>query len=266
MKKKIIAVVLVIALTACCLAVFASCGKKQTDAEYILGKGTLVCGVTLYEPMNYADDEGEMTGFDTEFAEAVCAKLGIKAKFQVIKWSSKEIELNSKYIDCIWNGFTVNEERKQQVSFSQSYLNNTQCVVIKSANAATYTSKEACAGMRAAAEAGSAGESAAKDLTAAANVTPVAAQITALTEVSSGTADFAVVDVILANSMVGKGAYSDLQIATAIQLEAEEYAIGFRKGSDMVEKVNKVIDELLQDGTLLTIAQKYGVDGQLITK
>ena len=264
MKKKIIAVVLVIALTACCLAVFASCSKKQTDAEYILNKGTLVCGVTLYEPMNYADDEGEMTGFDTEFAEAVCAKLGIKAKFQVIKWSSKEIELNSKYIDCIWNGFTVNEERKQQVSFSQSYLNNTQCVVIKSANAASYTGKAACAGMRAVAESGSAGESAAEDLTA--NVTAVAAQVTALTEVKSGTADFAVVDVILANSMVGKGAYSDLQIATAIQLEAEEYAIGFRKGSDMVEKVNKVIDELLQDGTLLTIAQKYGVDGQLITK
>ena len=99
-----------------------------------------------------------------------------------------------------------------------------------------------------------------------ATVTPVAAQVTALTEVKSGTADFAVVDVILANSMVGKNDYADLQIATAIELESEEYAIGFRKGSDMAEKVNKIIDELLEDGTLLTLAQKYGVDGQLITK
>lgn len=266
MKKKIIAALLVVALIACCLAVFASCNGKKTDAEYILDKGTLICGITLYEPMNYADEEGEMTGFDTEFAEMVCEKLGIKAKFQVIKWSSKEIELNSKYIDCIWNGFTVNEERKQNVTFSQSYLNNTQCVVIKKANAAQFTDKASCAGKRAAAEAGSAGEDAANEMSA--TVTPVAAQVTALTEVKSGTADFAVVDVILANSMVGKGDYADLQIATAIELESEEYAIGFRKGSDMAEKVNKIIDELLADQNkpLVKLAEKYGLDGQLITK
>lgn len=262
MKKILISIVLVLVLLVGCLATFAACKDKKTDAEYILDKGTLICGVTLYKPMNYADDEGEMTGFETEFAEAVCAKLGIKAKFQVIKWSSKEIELNSKYIDCIWNGFTVTEKRKKNISFSQSYLNNTQCVVVKASVVGNYTSKESCAGKVAVAESGSAGETEAKKI--ASSVTPAAAQVNALTEVKSGYADFAVVDVVLANEMVGKGDYADLAIATAIEFEPEEYAIGFRKGSDMVEKVNKVINDLLADGTLQEIAEKYGVDGQLI--
>ena len=266
MKKTLIVVAVVLALVLSMSAVLVGCGSNKTDAEYILDKGTLICGITLYEPMNYADDEGEMTGFDTEFAEAVCAKLGIQAKFQVIKWSSKEVELSSKYIDCIWNGFTVTDERKENIEFTQSYLNNTQCVVVKASALANFANKEACAGKKGTAEAGSAGESAAEDLST--NYTAVAAQSNALNEVKSGNADFAVIDVIMAQSMVGKAGsdYADLAIATGIQLEAEEYAIGFRKGSDMAAKVNAVIDQLLADGTLQQLAEKYGVAGQLITK
>ena len=263
MKKTLITLVAVLVIVMSLTVCLAACGTgDKTDAEYILDKGTLICGITLYEPMNYADEEGEMTGFDTEFAEAVCKKLGIQAKFQVIKWSSKEVELNSKYIDCIWNGFTVTDERKENIEFTKSYLNNTQCVVVKSQNVATYTSKEACAGKKGTAEAGSAGESAAQEMST--NYTAVAAQSSALNEVKSGNADFAVIDVVMAQSMVGKGDYSDLAIATAIQLEAEEYAIGFRKGSDMAAKVNAIIDDLLADGTLQALAEKYGVAGQLI--
>lgn len=265
MKKKILMVLSIMLIVATCAAIactFAACDKKS-DYEYIKDKGTLVCGITLYEPMNYADADGEMTGFDTEFAEAVCAKLGLKAKFQVIKWSSKENELNSKYIDCIWNGFTVTPERAANLSFSQSYLNNTQCVVVKKTNLSNYTSIESCKNKQAAVEAGSAGETAAQEVLEA-NTLSAGAQINALTEVASGNVDIAVVDVVLANSMVGKGNYANLAIATDIQLESEEYAIGFRKGSDMVEKVNAVINELLADGTLETLAVKYGVDGQLI--
>ena len=263
MKRKILAIVLVLVLTVSCIAVFAACSKDQTDAEYILGKKTLVCGITLYEPMNYFNEDGDLIGFDTEFAEAVAEKLGVEAKFQVIKWSSKEIELNSKYIDCIWNGFTVNDERKQNIEFTQSYLNNSQCVVVKAANLSAYTSAAYCEGKNAAVETGSAGETAA-DETLKATIVPCAAQTNALTEVMSGSADFAVVDVILANSMVGKGDYAGLAVATSVELEPEEYAIGFRKGSDMAEKVNGAIKELLADGTLQTIAEKYGVAGQLI--
>ena len=260
--KKALIVVLAIAVVATCMLAFVACGKSGSDYEYIKNKGTLVCGITLYEPMNYADEDGEMTGFDTEFAEAVCKKMGIEAKFQVIKWSSKELELNAKNIDCIWNGFTVTEERKKNIEFSQSYLNNTQCVVVKASEKANFVNKEYCQGKRAAAEQGSAGETAAKEMTN--NVTSVSAQMSALTELIGGTVDFAVMDVVLANSVVGKGDFASLAIADSIQLESEEYAIGFRKGSDMAAKVNEVIKELLADGTLQTLAVKYGVDGQLI--
>ncbi|MCQ2409325.1 MAG: transporter substrate-binding domain-containing protein [Clostridia bacterium] len=265
MKKfaKILAVVLAIAtLTACLCFTLTACNKEVSDYEYMKGKGTLICGITLFEPMDYADEDGEITGFDAEFAQLVAEKLGLEAKFQVIKWNSKELELNSKSIDCIWNGLTVNEERKENMDFSQSYINNTQCVVVKSADLATLNTKAALEGKKAGAEAGSAGESAAKDLTE--NVTSVSAQMTALTELNAGTIDFAVVDVILAQSNCGKGDYADLAIQPAIELEAEEYAVGFRKGSDIVEKVNAAINELKADGTLLALAEKYGLAGQLI--
>lgn len=265
MKKKILISILAIIMIVACVGCFTACSKQASDYEAIKEKGYFVCGITLYEPMNYANDDGEMTGFDTEFAQAVAAKMGLKAKFQVIAWDDKFIELDGKSIDCIWNGFTVNEERKGQVDFTKSYLNNTQCVVVKASNLASLNSEAAVEGKKAAAEAGSAGEGAAKALTKDnAKVTSVAAQSNALTEVKSGTVDFAVIDVIMANSMVGKGDYSDLAIATGIQLEAEEYAIGFRKGSDMTEKVNAVIDELIADGTLQTLAEKYGLANQLV--
>ncbi len=266
--KKIIAALLIVALLVVGAFALVACNKDnggKSDADYIINKGTLVCGITLYEPMNYANDDGEMTGFDTEFAEAVCKKLGIEAKFQVIKWDSKEIELNSKYIDCIWNGFTVSDERKENITFSKSYLNNTQCMVVKASALSQFTSTAAVLGKKGAAEQGSAGEDAALSLVSSeADYTGVQAQVTALTEVKSGTVDFAVVDVVLANSMVGKGDYADLAIVTAIQFEAEEYAIGFRKGSDMAEKVNAIIDELIADGTMQALAEKYGVQNQLI--
>ena len=260
--KKILLTILVVAIVAVSAIGMVACKNNSSDYEYIKNKGTLVCGITLYEPMNYFNDDGDLVGFDTEFAEAVCAKLGIEAKFQVIKWASKETELNSKYIDCIWNGFTVTDERKENIEFTKSYLNNTQCVVIKAANAAQYTSAESCQGKRGAAEQGSAGETAAKEMTT--TVTSVAAQMNALTEVKSGNVDFAVVDVVLANQIVGSGDFADLAIASAIQLESEEYAIGFRKGSDMAAKVNEAIDALIADGTMQTIAEKYGVAGQLV--
>ncbi len=264
MKKKIIIAIVAVVMMVACIGCFTACNKSKSDYETIAEKGYFVCGITYYEPMNYFDEDDSLVGFDTEFAQAVAEKMGLKAKFQVISWEEKFVELNGKSIDCIWNGFTVNEERKGQVDFSKTYLNNTQCVVVKAANLATLNSTDAIEGKKAAAEAGSAGEGAAKELTDTAKVTSVQAQTNALTEVKSGTVDFAVIDLIMANSMVGKGEYSDLAIATGIQLEAEEYAIGFRKGSDMVEKVNAAIDELIADGTMARLAEKYGVSNQLV--
>ncbi len=103
----------------------------ESDWEYIKEKGTLIVGITLFAPMNYNDANGELTGFETEFAKVVAEKLGLKVEFQVIDWDSKETELNSKNIDCIWNGMTINDERKANMQISIPYMENKQVVVVK---------------------------------------------------------------------------------------------------------------------------------------
>ncbi len=103
----------------------------ESDWEYIKKKGTLIVGITLFAPMNYNDKNGELTGFETEFAKAVAAKLGLEVEFQVIDWDSKETELNAKNIDCIWNGMTINEERLETMQISIPYMENKQVVVVK---------------------------------------------------------------------------------------------------------------------------------------
>ena len=103
--KKITALLLVVVLLAFGTFALVACNNdsSSSDYDYIKNKGTLVCGITLYDPMSYFNEDGDLIGFDTEFTEAVCAKLGLEAKFQIIKWSSKELELKTKSIDCIWN-------------------------------------------------------------------------------------------------------------------------------------------------------------------
>lgn len=264
MKKRVVAILLALILVTCVAVAAVGCNDKS-DLDYVLDKGTLVCGITLYAPMNYFNDDGDLIGFDTEFANAVGEKLGVSVKFQIIAWDSKYMELNSKSIDAIWNGFTIDDERKEQVEFSTPYLNNTQCVVVKASNLAQYTSEAALAGKKGVAETASAGESEAQRLVGAnGTYTAASVQTSALMEVKSGTADFAVVDQILANSMVGKGDYADLAVVTAIPLEEEVYGIGFRKGSDLAAKVNEIIAQLIADGTLRTIAEKYGVENALV--
>ncbi len=103
----------------------------ESDWEYIQKKGKLIVGITLFAPMNYNDENGDLTGFETEFAKAVCEKLGLEVEFVVIDWDSKETELNAKNIDCIWNGMTINDERKANMQISIPYMENKQVVVVK---------------------------------------------------------------------------------------------------------------------------------------
>ena len=103
----------------------------EGDLQYIKDKGELVIGITYFAPMNYMNDNEELVGFETEFAKAVCEKLGVEAKFVEINWDSKEIELNSKSIDCIWNGMTITDERLQNMSISVPYMQNKQVMVAK---------------------------------------------------------------------------------------------------------------------------------------
>ena len=263
--KKILSLVLTAALLVGCCFAFASCGTQ--DAKKFEENGYFRCGITLYAPMNYFDEDGNLVGFDTEFAKAVAEELGLEVKFQVIDWPSKYLELNKGSIDMIWNDFTYGAEedgtsRTEYVDFSYAYLNNSQCVVVKKGDLDTYTTLASLAGKRGMAEGGSAGETVAKG--ASEDYTAVNVQSKALLELNSGTVDFIVIDVLMAEALVGQGDYRDLAIARAIELPAEVYAIGLRKGSDFTEKVNAAIAKLSADGTLDRIAEKYGLSNALI--
>ncbi|MBR2666693.1 MAG: transporter substrate-binding domain-containing protein [Oscillospiraceae bacterium] len=244
---------------------------EPTDAEddwaYIQDKGTLVIGYTDYAPMNYFNDEGTLIGFDTEFAEAVCEQLGITPEFVEIDWDTKEIELNNKNIDCIWNGFTITPEREENLDFTVPYMNNKQVVVVRAADAETYTDVASLASANLVAEIASAGETAILDNEelAGANYVPVQKQTSALMEVKAGTADAAVLDYTLATAMVGEGtSYEDLVMLDGVVLVDEEYGIGFREGSTIVPEVNAIIEQFNADGTMTAIATTYGLENSVI--
>ena len=105
--------------------------EKDSDWEYIKNKGELVIGITYFAPMNYENENGELVGFETEFAKAVCEVLGVNAKFQEISWSAKETELVAKNIDCIWNGMTITDERAEAMSITIPYMANKQVMIVK---------------------------------------------------------------------------------------------------------------------------------------
>ena len=258
--KKIIAIVLALVMTVGAVFTMSSCQKKDDNV--------LVCGVTIFENMNEQNPDGSWTGFESEFAMAVGEIIGMEVKFQEIDWGQKYNELNSGAIDCIWNGFTANSsdngvKRSELVDFSYGYMLNQQCIVVKKDNLANYTSEESLKGKTACVEGGSAGEAYAKEATDADKVLSATAQIDAFREVKAGAVDFIVVDIILAQNICGNADYADLAIVEAIELESEIYAIGFKKGSDLTEKVNAAIKELEANGKLMELAEKYGFENVL---
>ena len=231
---------------------------EGSDLAYIKDKGKMVIGYTVYEPMNYTDEQGNFTGFDTELAEATCKVLGVEPEFVEINWDTKEVELAGKSIDCIWNGLTIDKDREQQMSMSNPYVQNAQVVVMK--KDADYTDTSSLIGKTVVAEMGSAGETTIQgdENLAQAEYVSKSVQTDCLMEVKAGTADAAVLDLTLAEAMVGDGTdYADLAIKD--KLSVEEYGVGFRKGSDVCDAVNTAFKTLKDDGTMSALAEKYSL-------
>ena len=255
--KKLIAILLAVMLMAAC---FAGCQSSDKD--------TIVVGYTIYAPMNYLDESGNLVGFDTDLAKAVFENLGYEVIFQQIDWNSKYTDLESGTIDCVWNGFTCNTAdddgilRSEKVDFSYNYMENRQVIVCKSD--AGIASAADLSGKVAAVESGSAGETYAKSFDGV-NTKGFNYQTDCLFEVNAGTVDFAVVDAQLAKSYCGKGDYASLSIVEALSSDVEFYAIGFKKGSDLTAKVNAELEKLAADGTIAKLAQKYGVETTAVT-
>ncbi len=230
----------------------------DSDLAYIQGKGKMTIGYTVYEPMNYTDENGTFTGFDTELATAVCEKLGVEPDFVEINWDTKFVELEAKSIDCVWNGMTLTDDIQANQACTQPYVKNAQVVVMKKDNA--YTSTADLVGKTVAVEAGSAGQTTVEEdeNLMQADVITKTVQTDCLMEVEAGTADAAVLDLTLASAMIGEGTdYADLEMKD--ELNVEEYGVAFRKGSDAAAAVDTAFDELKADGTMQTLADKYGL-------
>lgn len=269
--KKILALVLALVMCVSAFAMTSCSPDPAEDWANIEKNGKFVVGMTLFEPINYNDENGKLIGFDTEYAQAVANYLGVEVEFQEIEWAQKYNELKSGAIDCIWNGFTSNSSddgvaRSEKVDFAVGYANNYQCVVVNTTKISlegfTLASLQ---GKTCAVEDGSAGADYAKTLTAADKIVAKSAQIDAFTELKAGAVDFIVVDVLLANRTCGAGDFKDCAKAHSVTDQVELYAIGCRKGSTFTAKINEATKALMNDGqngelsTLEKLSVKYGV-------
>ncbi len=279
--KKFIAIVMAAMLL---VLTFAGCAKEETktpeekstedaavvaedvsaagsDLEYVKNKGTLVVGITDFEPMDYMDENGNWIGFDADMAAAFAESLGVEVQFVEIDWDSKILELNSKAIDCVWNGMTLTDEVTSSMSCSNAYCNNAQIVVVNKDVADKYKTAEDCKELSFAVEAGSAGKEMADEN--GFTYTEVDKQATALMEVAAGTADAAIIDSLMAAAMVGEGTgYENLTYTVA--LNSEEYGVGFRTGSDLTAALNQFFVDSAANGTTDELAEKYGVQAAII--
>lgn len=235
----------------------------ESDMAYVQEKGSLIVGITEFEPMDYQNEAGEWIGFDADLARAFADSLGVEAVFQVIEWDNKVMELDGKTIDVVWNGMTLTDEVLSAMECSNAYCNNAQVVILPADSAEDYPDAASMSELNFAVESGSAGEAMA--IENGFSYTPVVDQATAVLEVSSGTCQAAIIDSLMAAAMVGEGtSYADLTYT--IILNSEEYGVGFRKGSDLAAALNEFFVDYYAAGTMQELAETYGVSAALIAQ
>lgn len=245
----------------------SSASGSQTaasDVDYVKEKGTLIVGITDFAPMDYKEEgSDEWIGFDADMAKAFAESLGVEVEFLEINWDNKVLELENKGIDAVWNGMTLTDDVKALMATSDPYCLNGQVVVLPADVADQYQTAESLSGLSFAVENGSAGMEQAE--AAGLDYVAMDTQAKALMEVASGTSDAAIIDLLMAGAMIGEGtSYPDLTYT--VQLNSEEYGVGFRKGSDLVDAFNSFWKDAYDAGTVMETAETYGVQESVIEK
>ncbi|WP_194611190.1 transporter substrate-binding domain-containing protein [Clostridium vitabionis] len=234
----------------------------DSDVAYIKGKGTMIVGITDFEPMDYKEQgSDEWIGFDADLARKVAEDLGVEAQFVEIDWDNKILEMENKSVDVVWNGMTLTDEVTKSLSCTKPYLNNAQVVVVPSDVADKYQDKDSLKDLNFAVEVGSAGKEAAEEN--GLKTTEVSSQADALMNVQAKTADAAIIDLLMAGAMIGDGT-SYPNLTHTVELSTEEYGIGCRKGSDLTDFIDEELDKFRKDGSLKELAEKYGVQDALV--
>lgn len=259
MKKYIALVLAVLTMASAALTGCGTTASGDESWDKVKEKGEFVLGLDdSFPPMGFKDENNQITGFDIDIAKEVCSRLGIKLVTQSINWDTKEQELNSGKIDCIWNGFTITDERKANILFTKPYMNNRQVLVVKKDS--TLSKLSDFAGKKLALQAES---SAATALNASpdfksklANVAELDDNMTALMDLEKGGVDAVLMDEVVANYniQVKKADYKVLDDA----LSTEKYGVGFRKADNaLMQKVQETLNAMAKDGKLAEISNKW---------
>ena len=234
---------------------------------------TLVVGFDAeFPPYGYKDDSGEYTGFDLELAQEVCDRNNWTLVKQPIDWDAKDAELDSGSIDCIWNGFTING-REDDYTWTKPYINNKQVIVVKADSGIKVLPnlKDKIVETQKDSSALAALEGDQKQLAATfKTLTQVADYNTAFMDLESGACDAVAMDIGVAqHDISSKDNPADYYIIPK-EISSEQYGVGFKKGNEQLrDQVQKTLDEMFEDGTVMKIAQKYadsGVPGSLIVE
>ena len=261
--KKFLSTLVAALLIVASLFTFTACGGDNGDENLtgdqktIKDAGKIIIGITDYEPMDFKDENGKWIGFDAELSEMFAKELGVTCEFyEIVDWNNKVAEINSGAIDLIWNGMTASDELGEQIDFSVSYAKNAQVAVV--AKGSSITTKDQIKNAKVVVENGSAGAAVAED-EGFANVVAPGNQKQALLEVLAGTSEVAIIDITMAQSLVGKGEFADLQMVDGVSYGDEIFAVGLRKGSNLKEKLDAFFKAKYADGTITALAEKYVV-------
>ncbi len=256
--KKFIKTIVAAILAIASIFTFTACDKTVKDEKAILEAGKIIIGITDYEPMDYkVAGSNEWVGFDADLARMFAESLGVTCEFyEIVDWNNKVAEINSGAIDLIWNGMTASDKLGKQIDFSVSYAKNAQVAVVKKGS--TITTKEQIKTAQVAVESGSAGATVAQE-EGMTNVNAPGNQRQALLEVLADTSDVAIIDITMAQSVVGVGEFADLQIVQGVSYGDEIFAVGLRKGSDLKTKLDAFLKAKYADGTMTALALQYNV-------
>lgn len=270
MKSKLILGILIIAiiLVGVIFAVNLKTNEEESSLEKILNKGTLILGLDdSFPPMGYRNENNEIVGFDIDVAKEVCKRLEVELVLQPISWTAKEQELNSYNIDCIWNGMSIDDERKEKMNLSMPYLKNSMSFVVKTDS--EISSLEDLKGKKVGVQSGSTAEKILQESEIYSELKEVVSyseNITAFMDLEINQIDSVFLDNVVANYYISSNnkPYKVLEEG----LQEEEYAIGFRKqDEELCSKVNDILIEMKKDGTLTEISTKwFGKDITIINE
>ena len=264
----------IVAIAAALSLSLVGCAKKggskaDNSLDELKSRGVFVLGLDdSFPPMGFRDEKNEIVGFDIDLAKEVSKRLGVQFKAQPINWDSKEQELNTGKIDCIWNGLTITEDRKKALSFTKPYLANKQVVVVR-ANSG-FKKLADLKGKKIALQSGSSAEDAVNDSpdfkASVKEIVQLDQNLMALNDLVIGGVDGVVMDSIVAEYAIKQSSLPLVLLEES--LAAEEYGVAFRKGDvQLTEAVQKTLEEMAADGTVARIsAAWFGSDITVIGK